>query len=35
MIDLKAIGEIPDTCTTLIGVGDDDDLVATVDELGR
>lgn len=35
MIDLEAVCEIPNTSSPFISVGDDDDFVATVDELGR
>lgn len=34
MVDLESIGEIPNTSPPFIRMGDDDDLVATVDELG-
>ena len=35
MVDLETIREIPDTGSSLIRMGDDDDLVAAIDELGR
>ena len=35
VVDFETIGEIPDTRSSLIGMGDDDDLVAAIDELGR
>ena len=34
MIDLEAIGEISNTGAPLIGVGDDDDFMAAIDEFG-
>ena len=34
MIDLEAVGQISNTRSPFIRVGDDDDFVATVDELG-
>jgi hypothetical protein len=33
MVDLETIGEIVDSCPTFVGVGDHDDLVATIDQL--
>jgi len=35
MVDFEAVGQIADTRATLIGVCDDDDLVSTINELGR
>ena len=35
MVDLETVGEIADAGSASIGMGDDDDLVAAVDELGR
>ena len=35
MVDLETIGKIADASTTLVCMGDDDDLVAAIDELGR
>ena len=35
MVDFETICEIPDTRSSLIGMGDDDDFVAAIDELGR
>ena len=35
MVDLEAIGKVPNTSPPFIGMGDDDDFMATVDELGR
>ena len=35
MIDLEAIREISNTGPPFVRMGDDDDLVATIDELGR
>lgn len=35
MVDLEAVGEVADALAVVVGVGDDDDFVATVDELGR
>jgi hypothetical protein len=32
VVDFEAIGEVADSLASLEGVGDDDDLVATVDE---
>ena len=34
MIDLEAIGEISNTSSPFVRMGDDDDFMATVDELG-
>ena len=34
MVDLEAVGEIADAGAAFVGVGDDDDFVAAVDELG-
>ena len=34
MIDLKAICEISNTGAPLIGVGDDDNFMAAIDEFG-
>lgn len=35
MVDLEAIREISNTSSPFIGMGDDDDFMATIDELGR
>ena len=35
MVDLEAIGKIPNSSPPFIGMGDDDDFMAAVDELGR
>ena len=35
MVDFETVREIPDTRSSLIGMGDDDDFVAAIDELGR
>ncbi len=35
MIDLETIGKIPHTCSALVGVCNDHNLVAAIDELGR
>lgn len=35
MVDLEAIRKIPNSGPPFIGMGDDDDFMATVDELGR
>lgn len=35
VVDLQAICEIADTGAAFVGMGDDDDFVAAVDELGR
>ena len=32
MIDFQAISEIPDPCTSLVCMRDDDDFVTTIDE---
>ena len=34
MVDFEAVGEIADAGAAFVGVGDDDDFVAAVDELG-
>ena len=34
VVDLEAVGEIADAGAAFVGVGDDDDFVAAVDELG-
>ena len=34
VIDLESICEIPDACATLVGMGDDHDLMATVNKFG-
>lgn len=34
MIDFEAIGKVAYSCATLIGMGDDDDLMAAVDQFG-
>ena len=34
MVDFETVCEIADAGSALVGVGDDDDLVAAVDELG-
>ena len=33
VVDFEAIGEVADAFAVIVGVGDDDDLVAAVDEL--
>ena len=35
MVDLEAVGQVTHPGPPFVGVGDDDDLVAAVDELGR
>lgn len=35
VVDLEAVGQVADASATLVLMGDDDDLVATVDELLR
>ncbi|KAL1844434.1 hypothetical protein VTK73DRAFT_2564 [Phialemonium thermophilum] len=35
VVDLEAVGQIAHTRAALVGVGDDDDLVAAVPQLGR
>ena len=35
MIYFETVGEVSDACSTLISVGYDHNLMATVDELGR
>lgn len=35
VVDLEAVGQVADALAVVVGVGDDDDLVPTVDELGR
>lgn len=32
VVDLEAVGEVAHTCSTGVGVRDDDDLVSTIDE---
>lgn len=34
MVYLETIGKVSDTCTTLVGMSDDYDFVAAVDEFG-
>ena len=34
MVDFETVGQIADARSALIGMGDDDDLVAAIDELG-
>jgi len=34
MVHLQAVCEIPDACSTSIGMRDDNDVVATINELG-
>ena len=35
MVDLETIGKISNTSSPFVRMGDDDDFVATIDELGR
>lgn len=35
VVDFETIGKIADARSALVGMGDDDDLVAAIDELGR